>query len=126
MWEGYRDYLGSRLKRVFDVIRNGTFGDLSCMFGILNTLESGGDLYVVCHDFYPYLEAQQRVDETYKDYKRWTKMAIEGIAHSGKFSSDRTISEYCRDIWKVEPVSIPKPTSNPNARVRSFANLSEA
>jgi len=52
-------------------------------------------------------------------------MAIEGIALSGKFSSDRTIQEYCRDIWKVEPVSIPKPTTNANARVRSYANFSE-
>lgn len=53
-------------------------------------------------------------------------MAIEGIAFSGKFSSDRTIQEYCTDIWKAEAVSIPKPTTNPNARVRSFANLLDA
>lgn len=52
-------------------------------------------------------------------------MAIEGIAYSGKFSSDRTIQEYCTEIWKVSPVSIPKPTTNANARVRSFANLAE-
>lgn len=53
-------------------------------------------------------------------------MSIEGIAYSGKFSSDRTIQEYCSEIWKVESVAIPKPTTNPNARVRSFANLVEA
>ena len=53
-------------------------------------------------------------------------MAIEGVAYSGKFSSDRTIQEYCTEIWKVSPVAIPKPTTNPNARVRSFANLVEA
>jgi hypothetical protein len=52
-------------------------------------------------------------------------MAIEGVAYCGKFSSDRTIQEYCRDIWKIEPMGIPKPTLNPNARVRSFANLHE-
>lgn len=52
-------------------------------------------------------------------------MSIEGIAKSGKFSSDRTIQEYCMDIWKVNAVSIPKPTTNPQARVRSYANLSE-
>lgn len=50
-------------------------------------------------------------------------MAIEGVAYSGKFSSDRTIQEYCRDIWKIEPFSIPKPSVNANARVRSSANL---
>ncbi len=80
----------------------------------------------MCFDFYPYLDAQARVDETYKNYRRWTKMSIEGVARSAKFSSDRTISEYCKDIWKIEPVPIPKPTLNPNARVRSFANLQEA
>ena len=52
-------------------------------------------------------------------------MAIEGVAFSGKFSSDRTIQEYCKDIWKVNPVTIPKPTEDPSARVRSFANLSD-
>jgi len=96
------------------------------MNDILNDMENGNDNYLVCFDFYPYLDAQARVDETYKDYKKWTKMAIEGVAHSAKFSSDRTIMEYCRDIWKIEPVSIPKPTLNPNARVRSFANLIQA
>jgi hypothetical protein len=92
---------------------------------MLYGIENGGDHYCVALDFYPYIAAQERVDETYKDYRKWTKMAIEGIAYSGKFSSDRTIQEYCRDIWRVEPVSIPKPTTNPNARVRSFANFSE-
>ena len=124
--EGRRDYIGSRLKRVFDTIRNGTFGDLSVCSGLLYNLENGGDHYCVCLDFYPYITAQEKVDQTYRDYKKWTKMAIEGIAFSGKFSSDRTIQEYCTDIWKVEAVSIPKPTLNPQARVRSFANLSEA
>ena len=123
---GRRDYLGTRLKRVFDVIRSGTFGDLSCVHGMLYALENGGDHYCLCLDFYPYIEAQEIVDKTYSDYNKWTKMAIEGVAYSGKFSSDRTIQEYCKDIWRVEPVSIPKPTTNANARVRSFANLSMA
>jgi starch phosphorylase len=70
--------------------------------------------------------AQDKVEETYRDYRKWTQMAIEGLAYSGKFSSDRTIQEYCTDIWKIDPVSIPKPSANPEARVRSFANLGEA
>ena len=50
-------------------------------------------------------------------------MAIIGIAKSGKFSSDRTIAEYCSQIWNVEPVPIPHPSTSANQRTRSFANL---
>ena len=53
-------------------------------------------------------------------------MSIIGIAKSGKFSSDRTISEYCTDIWEVENVPIPHPSTQANQRTRSFANLEEA
>jgi starch phosphorylase len=77
----------------------------------------------VCFDFYSYIDAQNKVDETYRDYNKWTKMAIEGLAKSGKFSSDRTISEYCTEIWDIEAVPIPHPTTDPTARQRSFANL---
>lgn len=50
-------------------------------------------------------------------------MAIENVARSGKFSSDRTIEEYCTQIWKIDKVPIPHPAKDPKARVRSFANL---
>ena len=50
-------------------------------------------------------------------------MAIEGIAKSGKFSSDRTISEYASQIWNLPAVQIPPPTKDPKARVRSYANM---
>ena len=55
--EGRRDYIGSRLKRVFDSIRNGTFGDLSVCSGLLYSLENGNDHYCLCLDFYPYITA---------------------------------------------------------------------
>jgi len=100
MHNGKRDYVGGRLKRVFQEIRGGRFGDLSCMGNMLYSLENGGDHYIVCHDFYSYLDAQQKVDETYADQQKWNQMAIEGVAFSGKFSSDRTIQEYAKDIWK--------------------------
>ena len=50
-------------------------------------------------------------------------MAIEGVAKSGKFSSDRTISEYASEIWNIQAVPTPAPAKDPKARVRSFANL---
>ena len=53
-------------------------------------------------------------------------MAITGIAKCGKFSSDRTIAEYCGEIWNTQPVPVPHPSTNPQARTRSFANLNNA
>ena len=50
-------------------------------------------------------------------------MAIEGVAKSGKFSSDRTIAQYASEIWDLEPIAIPNPSNDPKARIRSFANL---
>ena len=123
MWEGKRGYVGSRLGKCFDAIKSGFFGDVSIMHPIIDSLCDGGDNYITCFDFYSYVDAQNKADDTYRDYKKWTQMAITGIAHSGKFSSDRTISEYCSQIWDVEPIPVPHPTTNPNTRVRSFANL---
>ena len=70
-----------------------------------------------------HMEAQERVDAAYRDQNKWCRMAIEGIANSGKFSSDRTIGEYASQIWNITPVSIPAPSKDPKARVRSYANM---
>lgn len=126
MYEGNRDYVGSRLRRVLNALLGGQFGDINMARGILEGLPNGIDHYIVCHDFYSYLDAQERVDACYRDYRRWTKMAIIGVAKSGFFSSDRTIRQYAQEIWKVEPVSIPQPSSDSTKRVRSFANLPTA
>lgn len=121
--EGKRGYLGARLSKVFNSIRTGFFGDTKIIHGILDALENGGDHYITCFDFYSYLDAQEKVDATYKNYRTWTEKCIIGIAKSGQFSSDRTIAEYCSDIWQVKPVPVPHPSTNPNTRVKSFANL---
>merc|ERR1711935_167782 len=97
LYEGKRGYVGSRLTKVFGAIKDGFFGDVSIIHPILDGLCDGGDHYITCFDFYSYIDAQTKVDETYRDYTKWTAMAIEGIAKSGKFSSDRTISEYCQE-----------------------------
>jgi starch phosphorylase len=57
-------------------------------------------------DFDDYLACQDRVSEVYRDQNKWTEMAILNVARMGKFSSDRTIQEYCDDIWNVKPVRI--------------------
>uniref|UniRef100_A0A336K387 Alpha-1,4 glucan phosphorylase n=1 Tax=Culicoides sonorensis TaxID=179676 RepID=A0A336K387_CULSO len=61
------------------------------------------DRYYVLADYEDYIKAQDKVSDTYKNQAKWLEMAIHNIASSGKFSSDRTISEYAREIWGVEP-----------------------
>ena len=95
MYEGDRSYVGGRLGRVYETIKTGTFGgNTQAFINLIDSLINGGDNYLVSHDFYSYMEAQERVDVAYRDQNKWCRMAIEGIAKSGKFSSDRTISEY--------------------------------
>jgi glycogen phosphorylase len=57
-------------------------------------------------DFQSYIDCQARVSAIYRDTERWTRMSILNTARSGKFSSDRTIREYCADIWRVKSVPI--------------------
>ena len=64
------------------------------------------DTYFILKDFRSYAEAQKRVMEAYKDEEGWAKSAILNIAHSGKFSSDRTIQEYVDDIWHLDKITV--------------------
>ncbi len=63
------------------------------------------DMYFILADFRSYAEAQKKVEQAYRDEKRWAKMALLNTACSGKFSSDRTIQEYVDDIWHLDKVS---------------------
>jgi starch phosphorylase len=72
-----------------------------------DTLLTNGDHYMHLADLTSYSQAQERVAALYADPGEWARKAILNVASSGKFSSDRTIAEYARDIWKVEPCPIP-------------------
>ena len=72
-----------------------------------DTLLTGGDHYMHLADLKSYLEADQRLVELYADSNAWTRTAILNVASSGKFSSDRTISEYAASIWNAEPCPVP-------------------
>ena len=67
------------------------------------------DMYFILADFHSYAEAQKRVEEAYKDSAKWAKMALLNVAKCGKFSSDRTIEEYAKEIWKLEKVTVEVP-----------------
>jgi glycogen phosphorylase len=61
---------------------------------------------MVMADFSSYLECQAAVSSAYGDREGWSRMSILNAAHSGEFSSDRTIREYCREIWRTSAVPI--------------------
>ena len=74
---------------------------------LLNTFSSDrADTYFILKDFRSYAEAEAKIDKAYRDEKWWARTAILNTACSGKFSSDRTIEEYVRDIWKLEKVTV--------------------
>lgn len=73
---------------------------------LYNMLLSPHEKYMHLADLKLYLESDQKLYNLYTDSKNWASKAILNIASSGKFSSDRTISEYASDIWKVKPCPI--------------------
>jgi len=101
-------YLANQgLRDVIDLIRSGFFsrGDTQLFRPLIDGLLHQ-DPYLLLADFQSYVECQALVSEVYGDAERWTRMSILNTARSGKFSSDRTIREYCADIWGVKPVPI--------------------
>ena len=65
-----------------------------------------GDYYLVLDEFDAYVECQAKIAQVFEDQARWARMCIMNIANSGKFSTDRTIAEYARDIWNIHPCPI--------------------
>ena len=74
---------------------------------LLNTKNSSkADTYFILKDFRSYAEAQKRVEEAYKNEDWWARAALLNTASAGKFSSDRTIEEYVKDIWHLEKIQV--------------------
>jgi starch phosphorylase len=94
------------LARVIELIRSGHFNQVEpgIFDDILGTLTSWGDYWFVCADFADYVRAQQEAATHYQDIEAWTVSSILNTAASGKFSTDRTIAEYAKDIWGVKAV----------------------
>ncbi|MDF0554481.1 glycogen/starch/alpha-glucan phosphorylase [Kamptonema sp. UHCC 0994] len=95
------------LKEVCDRIASGYFSpEHPELFQPLVNSLLNHDEYMLLVDYQSYIECQERVSQVYRDPETWTRMSILNSARMGFFSSDRTIKEYCADIWKVQPVKI--------------------
>ncbi len=94
------------LKAVLDAIRGGAFSaDEPARYrGLVDSLLWGGDHYLLLADYDAYVHAQNRVDELFRTPTEWAARAIANVAGMGSFSSDRTIREYARQIWNVDPL----------------------
>ncbi|MFP4261299.1 MAG: glycogen/starch/alpha-glucan phosphorylase [Opitutales bacterium] len=110
--QGYNpyDYYNSNweLKSVIDWLQSDYFtpGEEHAFAPLTDSLLQGGDPYLVLADYADYIRAQEEVDKAFLDPKRWAKMAILNTARMGKFSTDRTISQYAEQIWKLKPVEV--------------------
>ncbi len=102
------------IRQVLMQLINGTFSSDTELFrdlydSLLNTKNTDrADRYFILADFRSYADAQRRVEEAYRDEKGWAKKALLNTAHSGKFTSDRTIQEYVDDIWHLDRVIVRK------------------
>jgi len=96
-----------QLKQVIDLISSGFFsgGDRELFAPLVNSLMND-DPYLLFADFNSYLECQSQVSAAYRDQERWTRMSTLNVARMGKFSSDRSIKEYCDRIWHTQPVKV--------------------
>jgi starch phosphorylase len=101
------------LKRVLDMIASGLFSpsDPDMFLPLLDALLVD-DPFMVMADYAAYVQCQEHVSRTYEDQDRWTRMSILNAARIGRFSADRTISEYAQQIWHVEPVPVAQDTEN--------------
>jgi starch phosphorylase len=110
-WEYYES--NPELKGVIDRINSGHFSRGDCeLFKPLTDKLLQHDPFMLLVDYQSYIECQARVSEAYRDTEAWTRMSILNTARMGKFSSDRSIRDYSRNIWAVEPVQVELPEYN--------------
>jgi starch phosphorylase len=95
------------LHAALEALADGTFsrGDDGLFRGLVDRLRCD-DPFLVLADYRSYVDCQERVDAAYCDVETWARSSIINTARMGRFSSDRAIAEYCRDIWRVEPLPI--------------------
>jgi starch phosphorylase len=104
-----RDYYAhnERLREVIDFIASGELGrgDAELFRPIVENL-LGGDPFLLLADYQAYIDAQEKVSTLWRDQTAWTRASILNTARMGKFSSDRSIRDYCERVWKIEPARL--------------------
>ena len=98
------------LAALLDWLRSDTFTpeQAGALSPVVDSLVEGGDPYLVLADFRSYVDAQARAEKAFLDRRRWAAMAIRNVARCAKFSSDRSIGDYAKLIWKTKPHPIPR------------------
>jgi starch phosphorylase len=103
----------AELKKTIDMIQNGFFSpeEPNLFKPIIESLLNQGDHYMVLADYESYVKCQEKISQTFLDRDKWLKMSILNVANMGKFSSDRTIKEYAKEIWDAKsiPIKLPHP-----------------
>jgi starch phosphorylase len=96
-----------QLRDVMHLLESGHFNQFEpgIFDAIIHSIRSPQDPWMTAADFPGYVRAQEQAARAYRDQERWLRMSILNCAHSGRFSSDRTIAEYNRDVWRMEPVA---------------------
>lgn len=118
--KGYNpmDYINKdpELKQCLDQINSGFFSpeEPHLFHDVYNNL-AHSDTYMLCADFRDYIDTSEKCAELFKNPKEWAKKCLVNVASSGKFSSDRTIAQYAREIWGVSPtdIKLPAPSEEP-------------
>ena len=96
-----------RIRKVMDTFTDAVWSDNPDDFRLIyNELMTKNDEFFVLADFDAYVKAQEKIEELYQDRHQWAKMCLINIAKSGYFSSDRTIEQYVKDIWKVKKLKV--------------------
>jgi len=97
-------------KHVVDLIESGHFNrfEHGVFDKVLQAIREPSDPWMTAADFRAFIDAQTQAAETYVDVERWTRISILNTASSGRFSTDRTMRDYNDDIWRLEPIELPK------------------
>ena len=111
------------LRKALDMIRTGYFSpeNIDLFKPVFDSLVYH-DEYMLMVDYQSYIDCQDEVDKVYRDPAKWAKMSILNVARTGKFSCDRTVEQYCKDIWQVKAVNVKIPKYNPKEQAKIKLN----